>query len=186
VISAFTLHPLPSCAILEYEMPSGVYERTPETREKLRQARLGHKDSPETIEKRRQANLGKKRSPEFRERTRQGTLRQWATPEIREKMVAAIIESSLSPEWREKVRQARFRVLNMPPKPRGPNEYERIRRYGVRDYIHRLVWEQANGPIPEGHVIHHINGDRADNRPGNLAAMARPEHVKLHLRSPVG
>jgi len=33
---------------------------------------------------------------------------------------------------------------------------------------HRLVWEAANGPIPEGHHIHHRNGDKLDNRRENL------------------
>ena len=38
-------------------MPSGIYLRTPENREKMRQANLGHPMSPETKEKMRQARL---------------------------------------------------------------------------------------------------------------------------------
>ena len=41
---------------------------------------------------------------------------------------------------------------------------------------HRLIWEQAHGPIPKGWVVHHLNGDKADNCLENLAAMPRTAH----------
>ena len=41
---------------------------------------------------------------------------------------------------------------------------------------HRVVWEAANGKIPLGWVIHHLNGDKGDNRLENLIAMPRKEH----------
>jgi len=41
---------------------------------------------------------------------------------------------------------------------------------------HRVVWEDANGPIPKNWVIHHLNGTRDDNRLENLAAMPREVH----------
>ena len=39
---------------------------------------------------------------------------------------------------------------------------------GKRQYVHRYVWEQANGPIPAGMCIDHINRDHTDNRLENL------------------
>ena len=45
---------------------------------------------------------------------------------------------------------------------------------------HMLVWEQANGPIPKGYIIHHRNGKKDDNRLENLEALPRNEHNHRH------
>ena len=41
---------------------------------------------------------------------------------------------------------------------------------------HRVVWEEANGPIPNGYVVHHVNGTKTDNRLENLLAVPRHQH----------
>jgi len=51
---------------------------------------------------------------------------------------------------------------------------------GVREYTHRLVWESVHGPLPSGWHVHHINGERADNRIENLVALAASTHQRLH------
>jgi hypothetical protein len=51
-----------------------------------------------------------------------------------------------------------------------------------RRYIleHRFIWEQAHGPIPKGWVIHHLNGDKLDNRLENLASLSNSAHRSMH------
>ena len=44
---------------------------------------------------------------------------------------------------------------------------------------HKLVWTNANGDIPGGHVIHHKNGIKDDNRLENLELMTTSEHNRL-------
>ena len=57
----------------------------------------------------------------------------------------------------------------------------RVRRVGNRVIAeHRLVWEARHGPIPEGMVIHHVNGDNQDNRIENLQLVTRAEHRHIH------
>lgn len=42
---------------------------------------------------------------------------------------------------------------------------------------HLLVWEATHQqPLPEGWIIHHLNGDRADNHPENLVASPSRNH----------
>jgi hypothetical protein len=46
-------------------------------------------------------------------------------------------------------------------------------------YLHRVVWAEANGPIPAGHEIHHISGDTFDNSVENLACVPVSEHRRM-------
>ncbi len=39
----------------------------------------------------------------------------------------------------------------------------------------RLIWEAVNGPMPPGHVLKYVNGDRADNRIENLTLLSRAD-----------
>jgi len=58
--------------------------------------------------------------------------------------------------------------------------YRVVRKDGRERYEHRVVWEAANGPIPRGWIVHHLNGDKLDNRIENLIAVSRSDHYKLH------
>ena len=50
---------------------------------------------------------------------------------------------------------------------------------------HRDIWSEANGPIPEGMVIDHINGDDTDNRLENLRLATPPQNMWNKARSPL-
>jgi hypothetical protein len=48
-------------------------------------------------------------------------------------------------------------------------------------YLHILMWVAAGNTRPElGDVVHHINGDKTDNRIENLKYMTSSDHISLH------
>jgi hypothetical protein len=67
-----------------------------------------------------------------------------------------------------------------PEDANGANGYIRISRNGKVVYLHRWIWEQIFGPIPDGWEIDHINGVRTDNRLENLRCV--PQSVQMKNR----
>jgi len=57
---------------------------------------------------------------------------------------------------------------------------------GKRIDEHRFVWQKAYGVIPKGYIIHHIDGNKRNNKLDNLQMMTQSDHVKLHgnLKTP--
>ncbi len=76
-----------------------------------------------------------------------------------------------NPNWRggRTRHQGYIRVKN--PDPNGKPRY-------IGEHI--LVWERANGPVPKGWLVHHLNGLKDDNRLENLVAMSRSRHHRNH------
>lgn len=55
--------------------------------------------------------------------------------------------------------------------------------YGGRERRHHhVVWEKANGAIPEGFELDHINGKKDDNRLENLRLVSHKENLKNKAR----
>lgn len=64
-----------------------------------------------------------------------------------------------------------------------PNGYITVWFNGKNDYMHRVIWEFVNGPIPEGMVVDHINGDRSDNRLVNLRLATPSQNAQNRQKS---
>lgn len=46
--------------------------------------------------------------------------------------------------------------------------------------LHREVWKDHNGDIPDGHHIHHVDGDPTNNNIENLECVSPKEHSERH------
>lgn len=47
--------------------------------------------------------------------------------------------------------------------------------------LHRVIWEEANGPVPEGHHVHHLDENRINNDLANLVCLPIEEHRRVHI-----
>lgn len=56
-------------------------------------------------------------------------------------------------------------------------------RVSLGKYVHEhvLIWEQHHGPLPENHVVYHIDGNSLNNDISNLAIRNRAEHLKANI-----
>ncbi len=75
------------------------------------------------------------------------------------------------------------------PKPKRADGYHVTRKgylrrstsaHGDLKLGHVIAWESANGPVPDGYQIHHVNGDKLDNRIENLVSVDSVTHKRLH------
>ena len=63
----------------------------------------------------------------------------------------------------------------------APKAFPGKKYRGKYCYKHSLVWWQKSGELAkEGEVIHHVNGNKRDNRFCNLEKHTKSGHGKLH------
>lgn len=80
------------------------------------------------------------------------------------------IMGSANPAWKGgRIRSGQYVMILAPSHPRCHN--------GKYVYEHILVWEDVhNKPLPNGWVVHHLNGIGSDNRPENLVGLPDQKH----------
>ena len=69
------------------------------------------------------------------------------------------------------------------PNTRGYLQVDARRRGLGLPFVHRIIWEAANGPIPAGYEINHKNGIKSDNRIANLEVTTRSENMRHAFRT---
>ena len=71
----------------------------------------------------------------------------------------------------------------------GPNGYYKItsnKEGNQGRLLHNLIWENHYGkPIPKGYNIHHLNGNKLDNRIQNLQCVEHRIHTKFHHKGKI-
>lgn len=60
------------------------------------------------------------------------------------------------------------------------NGYPKIWVDGKNVRLHKYIWEKTYGPVPDGMVIHHKDGDKLNYDLSNLELMDSTEHHRMH------
>lgn len=66
----------------------------------------------------------------------------------------------------------------------NPGPYYRANNWNRKKHgpsnLHRAVWTYYRGEIPEGFNVHHIDGDRTNNKLSNLELIGHADHSRMH------
>jgi len=84
----------------------------------------------------------------------------------------SLVLGEQNPAWKGgRILSGQYYRIRMPNHPRANNGY-------VQEHV--LIWERThNRLLPQGWIVHHINGIKTDNRPRNLLALLRKDHHGL-------
>lgn len=78
--------------------------------------------------------------------------------------------------WKQEAKD--LAVLYPPEAITASKKYLTITRDGVKYLLHRWLWEQLIGPIPDDHQIDHHNGLRNDCQIGNLRCVPQLKNLR--------
>lgn len=67
--------------------------------------------------------------------------------------------------------------------PDSPKRTHRVYFQRQGKQLHRAIWEDANGPIPDGFEVHHKDGNPLNNSVDNLEALPRSRHKAESARA---
>lgn len=66
---------------------------------------------------------------------------------------------------------------------RNKSGYKVFTSNGRTQSVHkRVVEKKMGGRVRKGYEVHHIDGNKSNNRPSNLKAIRRSAHRRLHAR----
>jgi len=57
---------------------------------------------------------------------------------------------------------------------------------GIRQRLHRYVWEKHNGKVSKGYHVHHKDHNKANNHIDNLVLVGSSKHAKIHMNEREG
>lgn len=63
---------------------------------------------------------------------------------------------------------------------KGRPYYSAPRGHDGESLLHRQIYADHHGPIPDGYLVHHADHDKSNNDPSNLVALTRKEHAAEH------
>jgi hypothetical protein len=119
-----------------------------------------------------------------------GTRYHW-TPELKEKLIREYGPYGAAPKFAKEHGIALSAVYKMAeslgckaaPKDWyiNPQGYKMVGKMGTRKAEHRVVMEEYLGrELESDEIIHHVNGDKLDNRIENLVLTTRAGHMDTH------
>ena len=66
---------------------------------------------------------------------------------------------------------------------RNKSGYKVFKENGKYKSVHKRVAEKkVDGKIFPGHEVHHIDGNKNNNRPSNLTVVKKSVHKKIHAK----